>query len=106
MELINLGDKTAKIVTGNDDISEAEDADIILSTWNKIKLGYNNEKIDTLVIASIVGTEEFAEQTVGRTLRKKENKLIPHIYSVTSEEGPLKGTHIKRMKAWSKLGWN
>ena len=105
LKLLELGDKTVEIVVGSDDISKASEANIIISTWNKIKLGYNNEKIDTLIIASIVSTAEFSEQTVGRTLRKMIGKNIPHIYSVTTSEGVLRATHIKRMRAWRELGW-
>jgi superfamily II DNA or RNA helicase len=89
------------IYTGTSTYFDSE-ARILISTYNKSGVGFDNPTLDALLVAGDIGSESAIIQFVGRIFRG--NDLTPLIIDLMDSFGPLK-THLKeRERIYQDIG--
>jgi len=66
----------------NWELDESNKADIIFATYQAVSEGYDNPKLDSLIMATGMGN---VQQSIGRILRRK-NKFRPLVVDITDKE--------------------
>lgn len=85
----------------NEALEETNTRDIIISTYAMTAEGYDNKKIDTLIMAT---PRSEIEQILGRCMRQK-NKNDPLVIDIVDNLEGLGGQAIKRERYYRKKGY-
>jgi superfamily II DNA or RNA helicase len=80
----------------------AELCDVILSTYTMGREGLDIPRLDTLVMASPIGS---VEQAVGRIQRGGADTQVPLIVDMCDPFGPFEGTYRSRRRHYKKCGF-
>ena len=83
----------------NENLEESNNKDVIISTYAMTAEGYDNKKIDTLIMAT---PRSSIEQIVGRCMRQK-NKNRPLIVDIMDDLQGLRGQIRKRKKYYRMM---
>lgn len=94
-------------VSGSED--EEKEKRIVLSTFKMMQKGISVDKLDTLILATPVGSPITLEQSIGRILRLKKGKLQPLVFDVCTDltnDNVLYALSSRREDFYKKKGFD
>ena len=79
---------------------------VVIATLSFVKIGYNDPTLDTIVLASPLGTRgtDLAQST-GRVLRGLDGKLQPLVVDLVDDHDVLQNMARSRLRYYRAQGW-
>jgi superfamily II DNA or RNA helicase len=84
-----------------EELTESNKKDIIIGTYNMASEGYDNPRLDTLILAT---PKSDVEQAVGRILRK-QNENPPLVIDIQDFHSTFTYSNYKRLNFYKKRGF-
>lgn len=87
------------------DRARARTAKVIVGTLQFLEEGYDDDILDTLVLATPRNSQSSLRQVIGRVERAREGKQRPIIVDVVDDFGPFRGAGYRRSKFYAMHKW-
>ena len=99
---ISVSLEAGLIYGGHGDKESVKNAKCIVSTYQYLEEGYDDPKIDTMVLAL---PRSKIQQTIGRCERTHEGKLVPEVHDIVDDFSIFKSMSWKRHKFYQSRGF-
>jgi len=98
-------DIVGKFISGSED--NEKNKQFVLATFKMMNKGISVDHLDSLILATPVGSPIVLEQSIGRILRLKEGKKKPIVYDLVPINDDIVITKLyeRRLKFYGKMGF-
>lgn len=88
-----------------EDRAKATNVPVVVGTMQFLEEGYDDDELDTLVLAMPRSSEGSLRQIIGRVERAREGKLKPIVVDVLDEFSIFRAIGYKRSRFYAEQGW-